>query len=418
MRGEFICVWSETWREIWLPLIDQPLGESNESVPEDIFCELYRELAMALKKPTDSAAVALLMGDAIALREVFEAAAQRADQTLAFDLVTEAFTQSGVEEAATVEQRRALLGAALSRVLGQPGAPPLDAQLQEHARDAAKVAATWERAVERRINDTQASRRAFESVTAEDLAGERVLVGFFESVHGTLEEFENPGDDTLTNRYFNLLTSFIDKFSLRYDLRRPCILCPTLPGVFASLVRDLRALTAMDPHLDALMKDFENAVRDLRQDGSDGRIKTCIQKQVNLLEAIGRAFPGVTGTTLGAICDQVGTWPHEKLKAAMKDLYGFASDYPGIRHGGTPGNALRAVDMRDMVAMSILLTGFTPYLEHRLSADAIYGGSPLKAVFVPTLQPLPVPVNANSGASRRPRGFFGRMLDRVLGGSQ
>jgi hypothetical protein len=145
--------------------------------------------------------------------------------------------------------------------------------------------------------------------------------------------------------------------------------------VFASLVRDLRVLTAADPHLDALMKDFENAVRDLRHDCSDSRIKTCIQKQVNFVEAIGRSFPGVTGTTLGKICDQVGTWPHEKLKAAMKDLYGFASDYPGIRHGGTPASALRAVDMRDMVAMSILLTGFTPYLESRLSADAIFGGS-------------------------------------------
>ena len=47
--------------------------------------------------------------------------------------------------------------------------------------------------------------------------------------------------DELSNRYFNLLAGFIDKFSLGYDLRRPCTLCPTLPGVFASLVRDLPA---------------------------------------------------------------------------------------------------------------------------------------------------------------------------------
>ena len=152
-------------------------------------------------------------------------------------------------------------------------------------------------------------------------------------------------------------------------------MCPTLPGVFASLVRDLRVLASQDAHLDALMKEFENAVRDLRHDCSDGRIKTCIQKQVNLLEAIGRTVPGVTGATLGAICNQVGTWPHEKLKEAMRDLYGFASDYPGIRHGGTPANALRAVDMRDMVAMSILLAGFTPYLSNGLDADVVYRGA-------------------------------------------
>lgn len=276
MRGEFIGVWSETWREIWLPLID------HEGVPEDIFCELYRELARALKdKPS-------------------------------------------VEALADI----------------------IDSPVQ--------------------------SREAFEKTGANDFAGERALVAFLETAHDALDELAG---DELSNRYFNLLAGFIEKFSLRYDLRRPCTLCPTLPGVFASLVRDLRVLTGQDAHLDALMKEFENAVRDLRHDCSDGRIKTCIQKQVNLLEAIGRTAPGVTGTTLGAICNQVGTWPHDKLKEAMKDLYGFASDYPGIRHGGTPANALRAVDMRDMVAMSVLLAGFTPYLAAQLNADSVYRGA-------------------------------------------
>lgn len=59
----------------------------------------------------------------------------------------------------------------------------------------------------------------------------------------------------------------------------------------------------------------------------------------------------------------------------MKDIYGLASDYPGIRHGGTPANALRAVDMRDMVALSILLAGFTPYLSHVLHPDVVYRGA-------------------------------------------
>lgn len=276
MRGEFIAVWPETWREIWLPLID------HEEVPEDIFCEVYRALAPTLKK------------------------------------------RPSVEALADI------------------------------------------------IDNPVQSRDAFEKIVASDFAGERALVAFLEAAHSALDELAG---DELSNSYFNLLVGFVDKFSLRYDVRRPCTLCPTLPGVFASLVRDLRVLTGQDAHLDALMKEFENAVRDLRHDCSDGRIKTCIQKQVNLLEAIGRTVPGVTGATLGAICNQVGTWPHAKLKEAMKDLYGFACDYPGIRHGGTPANALRAVDMRDMVAMSILLAGFTPYLSNALDADIVYRGA-------------------------------------------
>jgi hypothetical protein len=215
------------------------------------------------------------------------------------------------------------------------------------------------------------SREAFERVASVDLAGERSTVAFLESAHEVLDQFSG---DKLTNHYFNLLEGFINKFSLRYDLRRPCILCPTLPGIFTSLMRDLKTASGRDAHLDMLMKEFEGAVRDLRSDCSDGRIKTCIQKQVNLLEAIAAMVPGVTGNTLGAMCNQLATWPHEKIKDAMKNLYGFASDYPGIRHGGTPAHAIRTIEMRDMVAMSILLAGFTPYLTEPFNADGVYRG--------------------------------------------
>jgi len=275
MRGEFIGVWSETWREIWLPLIDQ------EGVPEDIFCELYRDLAPALK------------------------------------------ARPSVEDLADI------------------------------------------------IDNPAQSRQAFEKTGTDDIAGERALVTFLEAAHSALDDLAG---DALSNRYFNLLAGFIDKFSLRYDLRRPCTLCPTLPGVFASLMRDLRAMTSRDAHLDALMKDFEDAIRDLRINCSDRRIKTCIQKQVNLLEAIGRVQPRITRKTLGAICNQIRSWPHDEVKEAIQSLYGFASDYPGIRHGGTPANARRALDVRDMVAISILLAGFTPYLSDQLDAEVVYRG--------------------------------------------
>jgi len=276
MRGEFTGVWLETYREIWNEMASHDLS------PSDLYCELYRELATALRQPLSVEALA------------------------------------GI------------------------------------------------------IDNPDQSKAAFENIQSEEFLGERALVAFLESAHSI---FEDLGGDALSNYYFNHLTIFAEKFSLRYDLRRPCTLCPTLPGVFASLIRDLRSATSKDAHLDTLMKEFENAIRDLRTDSSDGRIKTCIQKEVNLLEAVGRACPGITGTTLGAICNQVGTWPHAKMKEAMKDLYGFASDYPGIRHGGTPANAIRAIEMRDMVAMSILLAGFTPYLTDQFNADHVYRGA-------------------------------------------
>jgi hypothetical protein len=322
MRGEFIGVWSETSREIWQPLIEQPLDDNDEGIPEDVFCELFRALAGDPKRPG-------------ALRTI-----------------------PSVEAVADI----------------------LDNPVQ--------------------------SRRAFEATTVNDLAGERELVGFLEAAHDALEEL---GGDALANRYFNLLAGFIDKFSLRYDLRRPCVLCPTLPGMFTSLVRDLRALTSQDAHLDALMKDYEDAIRDLRFGCTDSRIRTCIGKQFMLLEGIGAVAPGVTKDTLGDMCDQLSSWPHSTIREALKKLYGFASNYPGIRHGSSAMGALRTIEMRDMVAISVLLTGFIPYLESRLSADAIFGGSVTRAGPIPTVARPSTDPTGEFGAGTTLSGVLSRL---------
>ena len=117
MRSEFVGVWSELWREVWLPLIDEPLREGEDNVPEDIFCEPYREVARALKD------------------------------------------QLSIE--------------ALADVIDEP--------IQ--------------------------SREAFEKTTAADLAGEGAVVTFLEAAHSALDDL---GGDELSNRYFSLLSGFID----------------------------------------------------------------------------------------------------------------------------------------------------------------------------------------------------------------
>jgi len=274
MRGEFLGVWSETWREIWLPLVDQ------EDVPEDVFCELYREFASALRvKPS-------------------------------------------VENLADI------------------------------------------------IDNPAQSREAFEKAGANDFAGERSLVTFLEAAHPALDELAG---DELSNRYFNLLAAFIEKFSLRYDVRRPCTMCPTLPGLFASLVREIDGLGNSDANVAKRLRDFKEAVHDLRLGQTEGRIANCVAKQVMLLEAVASVPGGSVGTNLATLCKNVRGWPHPAVLKSLLNLYGFASDFPGLRHGTPSGGMRRDIDMRDMVAMSILLTGFTPYLENRLRPDAIFG---------------------------------------------
>lgn len=209
--------------------------------------------------------------------------------------------------------------------------------------------------------------------------------------------FQDHGGDALSNEYFRQVERFVEKFSLRYDLRRPTnergfTLHPTLPGLFSRLLRNLKANTNQDPALADLMFDFEEAVRDLKEERTSRRIKQCIAAQFNLFEAILTQHPDViayneevarhnaagqggrrrTINTFGAMCDKAQVWPHDELMTSAKSLYKFASDYPGIRHGGTPAHQKREIDMRDMISMTIVLAGFSPYFSASIDPDSIY----------------------------------------------
>lgn len=279
MRGEFLGVWSETWREIWQPLIDHPPGDDDEGVPEDVFCELYRALAPALSP------------------------------------------QPSVEAVADI------------------------------------------------IDNPIQSREAFEGTTAAAFAGERELLGFLESAHEALEDL---GGDELSNRYFNLLERFIDKFSLRYDLRRPCVLCPTLPGVVTSLVQHLKVASLADAHLAKLHHEYAEAVRDLRMGRTEARIKSCLTRLYILIEGLANSCGGTSSDTLGDRCNQA-SWPHKTLKAAAGNLYGFRSNYPGLGHSGNPASVLRDVDDRDLVGVSCMLLGVVPYVDSTVSIGGLFG---------------------------------------------
>src|SRR5437016_2559361 len=112
MRGEFIGVWSETWREIWLPLID------HEHVPKDIFCELYRELAVALRDPPGAEALTLPLMDAIQLRQAFDRALQLAGISVERSRADEAFENSGAVSLEDAIKRKAAAEVSLTALIG------------------------------------------------------------------------------------------------------------------------------------------------------------------------------------------------------------------------------------------------------------------------------------------------------------
>lgn len=216
------------------------------------------------------------------------------------------------------------------------------------------------------IDDQQQSREAFEQSGGIQFASEKALVRFLEAARDVLDDLQG---DELANCYFGLLNDFIDKYSLGYSLRRPCALSPTLPGMFADLAWTLKRLANTDEHLASLYRAHDEAVRDLRLGATEERIKTCVSKQFMLLEAIASVVGHVEGHTLGEMCNNVTTWPHVTIKDSLKKLYGFSSDYPGIRHAGNPGAQLRGMETRDLAALSIMLMGYLPYLAAALDTN-------------------------------------------------
>lgn len=106
------------------------------------------------------------------------------------------------------------------------------------------------------------------------------------------------------------------------------------------------------------------------QDATD--LKTSIAKASNYAEGLASTTHGQAGT-LGALCNQIGDWPHDKVKEALQSLYKFCSDYPGIRHAGSPGGMRRDLSAKDSTLICLLLLGFTGYLSPNVDERSVLG---------------------------------------------
>ena len=308
MRGELLNVWDKVWSEVFVKL------SKHQDAPTELFSDLYETLIPAPILPEEP------------------------DEPTQYD-----------ENGQLTD--------------------PDEIAAEEAYKQAMEAFNTARSHYEQAVSGTNKARHWLRTELPQYITSESKALQSLAAVHIKVQDISG---DALTNRYFKLVEAFIDKYSLRYDLRRPFSLHPTLPGIFARMVANLRTAAQTDAHLAAAFHEFEDALRDLTAEQTPNRIKTCIAKQTNFLEAIGQLAPNVTGNTLGAICNQVNTWPHEKVKESVKGLYGFASDYPGIRHGGTPANQLREIEMRDLISVCVALFGFTPYLTDQLNSDDIY----------------------------------------------
>lgn len=221
------------------------------------------------------------------------------------------------------------------------------------------------------IDDPPQSLRTFRQITADDLIDELALLGFLQNAYDVLDELAG---EALANAYFNRLTNFINIYNLRYELRRPCGLYPTMPGLFANLVQGCATAT---PSTHTTTSGNETSTK---------RFVICMTRAAKAVSKPAyknrsTCWKTWVATILGSMNTRCRVsvissphWPHAKVRNALKSLYGFTCDYPAIRHGGNPGSVEGNIEMRCMLALCILFTGFTPYLTDRLDVAAIFQG--------------------------------------------
>jgi hypothetical protein len=211
-------------------------------------------------------------------------------------------------------------------------------------------------------NDPTLARKAVETTDASLLRSESAIAQFFENAFDAISEAGSP---ELENEYRELTRRFLRSRNLRYELAEPFRFYSHVPGAFAALFSDLEDSAQRDAHVNQALLDFQHAFQALERSHAEVDAKTCILKATMFVEALASAAPGAHGNTLAELCNSLQCWPHASIREAVKRVYGFCSDYPGIRHNVANAGRLRALDTHDSVIVPLLLLTAAGYFGSR-----------------------------------------------------
>lgn len=218
-------------------------------------------------------------------------------------------------------------------------------------------------------NDPAKAKQAFHRLKGGDFKGEAAIIGFLEAAHTTIVDF---GIAHFADYYSKVIKQFIIRYNLRYRVADPFKLRLLLSGTFAGLYDALETLNAANQHLAELMDDFEHAFDTYVRSQRQVDLKACIGKASMYAEGIAALAVNSEGS-LGELCDRLACWPHKAVKESIKKLYGFCSNYPGIRHAGSPAGRLRKLESRDALFFSVLLFSFSGYITESINTKELLG---------------------------------------------
>jgi hypothetical protein len=219
-------------------------------------------------------------------------------------------------------------------------------------------------------NDPQQARNFIMTVEGAAFRSDAALARFFRDA---LDVYEESGNPELPPEFIRLTSEFVSCHNLRYRVITPFRLQPHLPGVFAALFAELSDFSTRNPQLAAAMADFEHSFEVLSKTHKETDMKTCIHKACMFVECLGALKPGAKGKTLGDLCINIDCWPHKAVRGAVSNLYGFCSDYPGIRHNVSVEGQLRQLEVKDSILVTLLLLAASGYFRDDINIAELIG---------------------------------------------
>jgi hypothetical protein len=225
------------------------------------------------------------------------------------------------------------------------------------------------------VNNSEAAFLAFQYIQGKNFKDEMSAVQFLERAYILINDF---GSKILVKRYGEYVSKFLKKYNLRYETATPFSLRVRLPAVYGDIYDELRQVNETNPHLSQLMTDFEISFSEFARTKTQQNLTAAIHRASNYAEGIAAVALNRQGDDLNSLCDRLTNaphrvFPHTAVRQVIKDLYRFCSDYPGIRHAGTPNNRLRDLTVKDTIIVSTLFFAASGYLHQQVSLMDVVG---------------------------------------------
>lgn len=194
--------------------------------------------------------------------------------------------------------------------------------------------------------------------TVPDLA---IIAFMEESVRLVTEEYS----DEWGAFFGQCVIDFITKFNLGYKVKNSFKLQRLITPQVDRLYQALSENSGPHGDLFQLVEEFEDAYTGALHNGGD--LKIPLSKGSILLEAIAADMLEVNRDSLGSVLtlyEKQKLFPHKgSIKGSLDKLYGFVSDYPGIRHAGSPKAKNRDIALCDLDHFGLQFILWAGYLQ-------------------------------------------------------